>query len=96
MKGKVVDEKKEPLPGVTILVKGTSVGAVTDANGQFAMRVPETANLALVFSFIGMEPKEVAYKGQQEFYVVMKDCQGGVGRGGCNRIHETEKRELYR
>ena len=75
LKGKVVDEKKEPLPGVTILVKGTSVGAVTDANGQFAMRVPETANLALVFSFIGMEPKEVAYKGQQEFYVVMKTAK---------------------
>ncbi len=29
-------KKREPLPGVTILVKGTSVGAVTDANGQFA------------------------------------------------------------
>ncbi len=74
LKGKVVDEKGAAT-GVTILVKGTSVGAVTDANGQFAMRVPETANLALVFSFIGMEPKEVAYKGQQEFYVVMKTAK---------------------
>lgn len=75
LKGKVVDERKEPLPGVTILVKGTTVGAVTDANGQFTMTVPEAANLALVFSFIGMEPVEVVYKGQKEFYVVMKSAK---------------------
>lgn len=94
MKGKVVDEKKEPLPGVTILVKGTSVGAVTDANGQFAMRVPETANLALVFSFIGMEPKEVAYKGQQEFYVVMKTAKEELEEVVVTGYMKRKKRAL--
>ncbi|MCK5774778.1 MAG: TonB-dependent receptor plug domain-containing protein, partial [Bacteroidales bacterium] len=51
------------LPGVTVLVKGTSIGTVTDMDGKYNLQVPEDAT-ALVFSFVGMESQEIAYTGQ--------------------------------
>nr|WP_290932543.1 carboxypeptidase-like regulatory domain-containing protein [Haliscomenobacter sp.] len=49
--GTVLDETNSPLPGVSILVKGTTNGAVTDINGQFSLEVPDEATL--VFSYTG-------------------------------------------
>ncbi len=46
------------LPGVNVLVKGTSIGVITDAKGQYSISVPSTAQ-TLVFSFIGMQTQEV-------------------------------------
>ena len=54
VKGTVKDVTGNPLPGVTILIQGTSLGVVTDANGVFQIAVPNHAT-TLVFSFIGME-----------------------------------------
>jgi len=51
------------LPGVTVLVKGTSIGTVTDMDGKYNLQVPGDAT-ALVFSFVGMETQEIAYTGQ--------------------------------
>lgn len=51
--GRVVDENGEPLPGVTIIVQGTSVGTVTDIDGKYAIEAEEGA--VLVFSFVGYE-----------------------------------------
>ncbi|WAC14194.1 carboxypeptidase-like regulatory domain-containing protein [Dyadobacter pollutisoli] len=50
--GKVTGQDKEPLPGVNILISGSSQGTVTDADGKFAIDVP--VNASLVFSFIGI------------------------------------------
>ena len=59
VRGSVKDENGEPLAGVSVLVKGTQVGTVTDIDGTFTLGgVPAGAN-TLVFSFIGMETKEV-------------------------------------
>ena len=56
--GKVVDSSGSPLPGVTIIVKGTTQGVITDSDGSYSLRnVPE--NGTLVFSFVGMETQEV-------------------------------------
>ena len=52
VKGKVVDESGEPLPGVNVLVKGTTIGTVTDAGGNYSLTLPNNAQ-QLVFSFIG-------------------------------------------
>lgn len=41
VKGQVVDSKKEPLPGVTVLLKGMTIGTVTDSKGNFSIRVPQ-------------------------------------------------------
>ena len=46
------------LPGVNVLVKGTSIGVITDAKGQYSITVPSDAQ-TLVFSFIGMQTQEV-------------------------------------
>ena len=54
--GKVTDSKNEPLPGATVLVKGTSRGTVTDIDGSYAIQA--TTGETLVFSFVGFESKE--------------------------------------
>ncbi|WP_233635565.1 SusC/RagA family TonB-linked outer membrane protein [Hymenobacter setariae] len=63
--GTVLDEKGAGLPGVTVVLKGTTIGTSTDADGRFSLRVPEgTANPTLVISYIGYERQEVAATGQ--------------------------------
>ncbi len=72
IKGVVKDRKGEPLPGVTVLVKGTAVGVATDIDGKFTMNATrDTVNL--LFSFIGMKTKEVVWKGQKDLVVVLED-----------------------
>jgi TonB-linked SusC/RagA family outer membrane protein len=56
--GTVTDTGNEPLAGVTILVKGTTIGTLTDADGKFTLSVPANAKTFL-FSFVGMVSKEV-------------------------------------
>ena len=56
--GQVIDESGSGLPGVNILLKGTTVGTTTDANGEYSIEVPG-ANSVLVYSFIGYEVQEL-------------------------------------
>lgn len=57
--GKVTDSAGLPLPGVTVLVPGTTTGIVTDAKGEFSINVP-SATKSLQFSFVGMKTIEMA------------------------------------
>lgn len=57
--GKVTTEDDSFLPGVNILVKGTSTGTTTDANGNYRITIPETGNVILQFSYLGFAPQEV-------------------------------------
>ncbi len=59
VKGTVKDEKGEGLPGVSILVKGTQQGTITETNGAFSIEVPDE-HAVLVFSFVGYVNQEVA------------------------------------
>ncbi|NOR76174.1 MAG: SusC/RagA family TonB-linked outer membrane protein, partial [Draconibacterium sp.] len=61
--GVVTSDSGELLPGVTIVIKGTSQGTVTDLDGKFALAVSD-AQATLVFSFVGMESQEVALNGK--------------------------------
>jgi hypothetical protein len=61
VKGTVTDETDLPIPGVSVIVKGTTIGVLTDANGQFTIHV--TKGQTLVFSFIGYETKEIVSNG---------------------------------
>lgn len=56
--GTVTDEEKNLMPRVTVMVKGTNVGTLTDANGKFQLSVSANAK-SLVYSFIGRIDKEV-------------------------------------
>ncbi|MGV3503749.1 MAG: SusC/RagA family TonB-linked outer membrane protein [Adhaeribacter sp.] len=61
--GKVSAENGEGLPGVTVVLKGTTTGTTTGADGRYTLQVPE-ANGILIFSYIGFAPKEIAINGQ--------------------------------
>lgn len=70
--GTVTSEIGEPLPGVTVIVKGTSVGSVTDFDGQYNIKVPH-GNATLVFSYIGFASQEVAIANRKEINVELKE-----------------------
>lgn len=72
LSGSVKDDKGEALPGVTVTIKGTSLGVATDIDGKWNLKVPEMKEVVLVFSFVGMKTQEVLYKGQKEINVVME------------------------
>ena len=71
--GRVRDHGGHPLPGVTVVLKGTSVGVVTDVDGHFKMDLSADHETVLVFSFVGMKTQEVYYKGEKELNVVMEE-----------------------
>jgi iron complex outermembrane receptor protein len=58
IKGTVTDEKNEPLPGVSVVIAGSSTGAMTDTKGNYALNISGNS-VALRFSSIGYIPKEV-------------------------------------
>ncbi|RIH65517.1 SusC/RagA family TonB-linked outer membrane protein [Mariniphaga sediminis] len=70
--GKVTDFDGQPLPGVTVVVKGTTQGTVTNANGEYSMaNIPE--DVILVFSFVGMRTQEIPLEGRTTLTVVMEE-----------------------
>ncbi|HEY0742992.1 MAG TPA: TonB-dependent receptor [Chryseosolibacter sp.] len=68
--GTVTDEAKLPLPGVNILIKGTTNGTTSDADGKFTLSVPDKTSV-LVFTFIGYQPQEVTVGDQTQINVTM-------------------------
>lgn len=70
LSGVVSDEENLPIPGVSVVVKGTTIGTSTDASGRFTLTVPDNANL-LVFSFIGFDSREVPIGNQSTFNVTL-------------------------
>lgn len=73
IKGVVTDQDGNTLPGVTILIKGTTIGNITDENGEFHFEIPDLQNVVFVFSFVGMKSQEVAYTGQTDIKVVLEE-----------------------
>jgi TonB-dependent starch-binding outer membrane protein SusC len=67
--GKVTDENDQALPGVNVLLKGTSSGTVTDVDGAFKISAPE--NSTLILSFIGYSTQEIAIGNQTSLSVKM-------------------------
>lgn len=70
--GTVSDQKGLPLPGVNVLLKGTTTGATTDANGKYTLRLPDD-NGTLVFSFIGFSTQEIAVSGKNIINVTLEE-----------------------
>ncbi len=68
--GRVVDEAGIPVLGVTIVVKGTHIGVITDPEGNYSLDVPVNASL-LLFSFVGMKPAEEMLKDRSIINVTM-------------------------
>jgi TonB-linked SusC/RagA family outer membrane protein len=75
--GKVTDPSGSPLPGVTVAVKGTTRGIITDTNGNYSLsNVPGDATLA--FSFVGMKTQEIMISGKTTINVVMQEEAIGI------------------
>ncbi|WPP50014.1 SusC/RagA family TonB-linked outer membrane protein [Catalinimonas niigatensis] len=66
--GKVTDAENSPIPGVNVLVKGTTQGTITDIEGDYRLNVPENTE-TLVFSFVGYETQEVSISGRSTINV---------------------------
>lgn len=75
--GKVIDNKGYPMPGVTILVKGTSLGVITDYDGLYSIKVPYDAKV-ISFSFIGMQTKDIEINGQSVIDVTLEEETVGL------------------
>jgi len=75
--GTVNGPDKEPLAGVSIVVKGTTTGTMTDNNGKYSLSVPVDAE-TLVFTFVGMEAQEVALGSSNIYNVTMSESLVGL------------------
>lgn len=88
--GMVVDVQHNPLPGVSVIIKGTSSGTATDVNGRFQMLL-DTTNV-LIFSFIGMERQEVKYTGQDTIFVTMKETAASIDEVVVTGYQDIDKK----
>lgn len=62
--GKITDEDGIPLPGVSVMVKGSTIGVATNIDGEYIIEF-DGDNVVLVYSFVGMTSQEITYTGQQ-------------------------------
>ncbi len=77
--GKVTNSSGATLPGVSVFVKGTTIGAITDANGNYSISLTNVPkNATLLFSFIGMRSQEVQLSGKTIIDIVMEDLAVGL------------------
>ncbi len=72
LSGIVVDDDKLPLPGVSVYIRGTTFGTITDFNGKFLLEAPMDAE-TLIFSFIGFITQEVTIGNQITFNIVLNE-----------------------
>lgn len=94
VRGKVTDDKGDPLPGVNILIKGTQQGTTTDGVGNYSLNLPGT-DAILVFSFVGYKSLEVRVGNQVELNVSLEVDEKGleevvvVGFGAQKKVNLT-------
>lgn len=75
--GKVTDSSGSPLPGVSVVVKGTTIGNITDANGNYSLsNISENATLQ--FSFVGMKAQEIPVGGKTSINVTLDEDAIGI------------------
>jgi TonB-linked SusC/RagA family outer membrane protein len=87
-------EGEGPIPGVTVVVKGTTIGAITDANGKYSITVPTTAT-TLIFSYIGMKSQEVEIGGRTVIDGVLQSDLVGLNEVIVTALGiKREKREV--
>jgi TonB-linked SusC/RagA family outer membrane protein len=91
--GIVTDEKGSPLAGVTVLVKGTTIGALTDISGKYTLNDPPK-NATLIFSFVGMTTQEIATEGKGVLDVILKEASIGLEEVVVTGYSTQRKKDL--
>ena len=89
--GDVMDTEGNPLPGVTILLKGTTTGTSTNANGEFRFPATKAGKSVLVFSFIGMKPVEKDVTPGKRVIIRMEDEVTGIEEVVITGIYSRDK-----
>jgi hypothetical protein len=84
-----------PIPGVNVLLKGSSVGTVTDIEGNYQIAVPDDGSV-LVFSFIGLVTEEVLVGNQSTINMIMSADLHAIGGNNCDGIWRDLKGSIYR
>jgi TonB-linked SusC/RagA family outer membrane protein len=78
LKGEVKDTKRDPIPGASVIVKGTTIGTVTGGDGKFVLEVPEESKILSV-SFVGFETVEIPIGTKSVFSVILEELTVGLG-----------------
>ncbi len=92
VRGKVTSQNGEPLPGVSVVIKGTTTGTITDVNGNYALNAqPDDI---LIFSFIGMRTREVEVNNRTTFDIIMEEETVGVGEVVVIGYGTRQKKDL--
>ncbi len=78
VRGTITDEAENPLPGVSIVAKGTKTGTTTNAQGEYSLSVPSNS-LALVFSYIGYKTTEIAINNESSISLRMESTAEALG-----------------
>ena len=91
--GSVSNEAGESLPGVTVVIKGTNNGTITDSDGKFVLKnVP--AEAVLQFSFVGMKLQEIPVAGRTSFRIVLADETIGIDEVVAIAYGTQKKRDI--
>lgn len=93
IRGRVVDENGSPIEGVSITVKGTKMGTITDANGYFSLNVP-TGTVTLIFSSINFETKEILTTDKTFLNVSLISKNTSLGQVVIIGYGTTQKKDL--
>jgi TonB-linked SusC/RagA family outer membrane protein len=91
--GSVTDAGGEPLIGVNIIVKGTSIGTITDANGKFTLNVPNS-DAVLVISYIGYVTQEIKVDARRTFPIVLQEDNQALEEVVVIAYGTTRKKDL--
>ncbi len=95
LNGTVMDDTGQPLPGVSVLLKGTMLGTSTDADGKFSMKIAEEKDIVLIFSFVGMKTEEVLIKQDQKNIKVILNPENEALNEVVVTGYFTRKKDSY-
>ncbi|PWJ42746.1 SusC/RagA family TonB-linked outer membrane protein [Sediminitomix flava] len=92
--GVVKDTQKLPLPGVTIMLKGTTKGVVTGVDGKFAIEAPTNPETVLVFSMLGYQTQEATIGSQTYFDIILEEDVKHLEEVIVTGYNEFDKKKL--
>ena len=93
LKGRITDEKGAPVPGVSVSVKGSKTGTITNGEGYYSLTSPESEGI-LVASFMGFEKKETRFSGAGTYNIILQSEARGLNEVMVIGYGSTTKKDL--
>nr|WP_295876519.1 SusC/RagA family TonB-linked outer membrane protein [uncultured Chitinophaga sp.] len=92
--GQVLSEGNKPLPGATVGVKGTAIGAITDGNGRFSLEAPNNSGI-LVISYMGYLTQEIRFTKAEDLRILLKPADNKINEVVVTTGIFTRKKESF-